>query len=384
MAIHGWIQGMSAEQSRALHGTAGTTRPTPRGGMHALFMYFRRHRDAGQPLVLATVVDTAGTTYRKPGAQMLITADEQWHGLLSGGCLESDLAGHARQVFAGGEPKLVDYQLSTMTDAVWGFGLGCDGSVRILLQKLDAANDWEPFATIVRCAESRIAGTLDLVCETNHANLMPGLWRVTYEHGSHGESGGSSLLTSLPPPQSQPRARLMQAEIGGATIRWLRMPLPRIPRIAILGGGPDAIPLVEFAAQLGWHVTLADHRPAYADPARFPGADRVLHVADQHLPADLLLDSLDAVVIMSHNLAADERYLAQVAPTKVPYIGLLGPEARRHKLTASVPGVDAADSRIHGPVGLRLGGEGPEAIALSIVAEIQSHLTGSLPRNPRS
>ena len=345
------------------------------GGLRSLIGFFNEHRHAGSPLVLATVIATTGTTYRKRGAQMLIRNDHQWHGLLSGGCLEGDLAAHATELFAGGQARIIDYALSAMTDAVWGFGLGCDGSVRILLQRLDAANQWEPYASLASAVERGVPGRLVLLCGSSDPHASAGLWSLECA----GQSAIGPLATlSLPLPQelAATAPENVDVVVQGRRYECVGVPLPHVPRLVILGGGPDAPPLTQFAAQLGWHVIVADHRAAYADPARFPCADRVVLAPDQVLPADVDLSVADAIVIMSHNLAADERYVAAAARSRARYIGLLGPAARKAKLLSTLPASFATDTRFRGPVGLDLGGEGPEAIALSIVAEIQALLHG--------
>ncbi len=341
------------------------------GGLRSLFAFFREHQASGSSLVLATVVATAGTTYRKRGAQMLIRSDHQWHGLLSGGCLEGDLAAHANDVFGDGVARIINYELSAMTDAVWGFGLGCDGSVRILLQRLDAANGWEPFASMVNAVEQNAGGRLLLVCQSTDANVPIGLWAL-----EHAGTATGPLTLSVPEGVGRNQAEQVELSVLGDQYLCVGIPLPRLPRLVILGGGPDALPLTQFAAQLGWHVVVADHRASYADPDRFPHADQVVLAPDQRLPDDLDLSAADAIVIMSHNLAADERYLAAAAASRAGYIGLLGPEARKLKLLSTLASAEADRGRIRGPVGLDLGGEGPEAIALSIVAEIQARLNG--------
>jgi xanthine dehydrogenase accessory factor len=152
--------------------------------------------------------------------------------------------------------------------------------------------------------------------------------------------------------------------------------LPR--ELLLVGGGPDALPVVEFAATLGWRVTVADHRPAYAEAARFPRARRVALTTPAELARQLDLAAFDAAVIMSHHLATDLAALRMLATSSIPYVGLLGPASRRKRLLTDLGASAAAmfGARLHAPVGLDLGGRDPASIALAIVAEIQSVFHG--------
>jgi xanthine/CO dehydrogenase XdhC/CoxF family maturation factor len=153
------------------------------------------------------------------------------------------------------------------------------------------------------------------------------------------------------------------------------VPLALPPRIVLLGAGPDAAPVVDFAARLDWKVTLTDHRPAYAVAAHFPAAERVVLARPEQVPAALELDSFGAAVVMSHHLPSDLAYLKVLAASAIPYVGLLGPAVRRERLLAEL-GSDARslNQRLHAPVGLPLGGRTPESIALAIVAQLHAFL----------
>jgi xanthine/CO dehydrogenase XdhC/CoxF family maturation factor len=161
------------------------------------------------------------------------------------------------------------------------------------------------------------------------------------------------------------------------------LPLSLPPKLLLLGAGPDAAPVVDFAARLNWKVTLIDHRPAYADATHFPAAERVLHAAPDAIPLDLSLFS--AAVVMSHHLPTDLKYLRALAETNIPYIGLLGPAVRRERLLGDL-GLDAdrIRGRLHAPVGLAIGGRSPESIALAIVAEIHAFVHQAPAVLPRS
>jgi xanthine/CO dehydrogenase XdhC/CoxF family maturation factor len=163
-----------------------------------------------------------------------------------------------------------------------------------------------------------------------------------------------------------------------ASPRWkvFALPLSLPPKLLLLGAGPDAAPVVDFASRLNWKVTLIDHRPAYADASHFPSAERVLHAAPDDISLDL--SRFSAAVVMSHHLPSDLKYLRTLAATNIPYIGLLGPAVRRERLLTDL-GSDAEKirGRLHAPVGLPIGGRSPESIALAIIAEIHAFVHGA-------
>jgi xanthine/CO dehydrogenase XdhC/CoxF family maturation factor len=117
--------------------------------MHRLLPLYDRARLSNEPLVLATVIRTGGSTYAKPGAQMLIASDGEYAGLLSGGCLEGDLREHARKVAATGKGRIVSYDLRTSTDQLFGLGAGCEGAMDILLSRVSAPEHWQPLIAAI-------------------------------------------------------------------------------------------------------------------------------------------------------------------------------------------------------------------------------------------
>lgn len=348
--------------------------------MHQLVAMYERARVDGAPLVLATVVATRGSTYRKAGAQMLIGSGGRYEGILSGGCLEGDLAAHAASVLETGTPKMVRYDNGGDDDLLWGLGAGCEGGMDVWLVRLDPVADWEPFATLARCFEQREHARYAFVLDSEAPVLPVGttLWLA----------GGSAPPAGLPEHLTAWLATQAADDTGPATTGIVEFGGPRVrlfvasaavPReLLVIGGGPDALPLVEFGATLGWRVTVADHRPAYADPARFPRARRVLLTTPVELAQHVDLARFDAAVIMSHHIATDLAALAALAATPIPYVGLLGPASRRQRLLEDLGTATAAKfgARLRAPVGLELGGRDPASIALAIAAEIQAHLHG--------
>jgi xanthine/CO dehydrogenase XdhC/CoxF family maturation factor len=337
--------------------------------------YFDARRERREPLVLATVYDTLGSTYSKAGHRILIAANGDYRGLVSGGCLEGDLAERARAVFANDAAAAVTYDLRDEVDEVWGLGVGCNGLLRVFLQPLRPERDYQPFAAIARrLAGGELAATATVV-ESSNANFAAGA-TVIGGATSH-EAWG---LAPRHAERLAERARAVLAE-GGARVEneegasVLYAPLRPIPKLLVLGGGLDAVPLVAMAAELGWFVTVADHRPAYIARGGFPRADRALLVDPGALASSVAVDEFDAIVVMSHHLATDRKYLAQLATARAAYLGVLGPRARRERLLAELdaaaPGLRA---RLKGPVGIDIGADSPESIALSILAELQKTL----------
>jgi xanthine/CO dehydrogenase XdhC/CoxF family maturation factor len=333
----------------------------------------------GRPLVLASVYETEGSTYSKAGAQMLITGDGRFHGMLSGGCLEGDLAERARAVVETGEPQAVTYDLGQNDEELWGLGVGCDGLMRIFLQPLAAESGYEPFATMA----SALAGDTDQVAATvvaSESNRLPaGASIVTVE----GDVAFSDVEDEFVAPLSALVGKTLlrgesithpvETDAGDATVLFAVLRPP--PAILVLGAGLDAVPVVRFANELGWRVTVQDHRPAYIESGDFVTADAVHCVPVDQLSATVDLDTYDAAIVMSHHLSSDREYLGQLARSRMAYIGLLGPVDRRRRLIDELG--DAAqklEGRVHGPAGIDIGGRGPAAIALSIVAEMHRQL----------
>lgn len=344
-----------------------------------LLARFAAWRENGQPMVLASVFETAGSTYSKAGAQMLMTADGRFQGMLSGGCLEGDLAERARLVAESGEPQSVTYDLGASDEELWGLGVGCDGLMRIFLQLLDPGSGYEPFATMVRAFEGHDRQVAATVIESDHAGLLPGSGLVTVEgdvaytdiddefREAVSAAAGKVLLAG----QSNTEAIVFDKSRAKILFTILEPP----PAVLVLGAGLDAEPVVRFAAELGWRVTVQDHRPAYVEAGNFAGADAVQCRPVRSFAEELEIDRYDAVIVMSHHLASDREYLRQLARSRIPYIGLLGPIDRRRRLLDDLEALaEKLADRLHGPAGLDLGGRGPASIALSIVAEMHAAL----------
>jgi xanthine/CO dehydrogenase XdhC/CoxF family maturation factor len=315
--------------------------------LYRLLPLYERTRSSNEPLVLATVIQTGGSTYAKPGAQMLIAHDGEYAGLLSGGCLEGDLREHARAVVASGHARIVSYDLRSTTDQLFGLGAGCEGAMDILLTRVAAADGWQPLAAMAESYRNAQTQSFAFVIASTNAEFPLG--RSFPDGTLQVPTGVELFVASVMPP----------------------------PHVLLLGGGPDAPPVATLAAFLGWRVTVVEHRTAYLAAGRFPPDTAIVEVRAAEVSTKLDFAGFSAAIVMSHHLDSDLHYLRALARSRVPYVGLLGPAARREKLLDDL-GEDAARlrGRLRAPVGLDIGGRTPESIALAIVGEVHAVLAG--------
>jgi len=296
-------------------------------------------RSAGESLVLATVCETAGSTYSKAGRQLLINREHNYVGLVGGGCLEGDLVLRADEVFADGVTQIVTYDMRDEADDMWGMGLGCRGMMKLLLQRLDQANNWEPFATLAQRMQDAQPCTVALTTASNKIRAAG----------------------QLVDPCNEPDV-----------VQWTVRPWPRL---LILGAGPDAAPIVTLARALGWHIEIADHRDELLQHPRFSEADARHTVNPATIANDVALKTFNAVCVMSHHLASDCLYLKALRDCDPVYVGVLGPGARKQQLLEKLGEHDTAFARrLRGPIGLDIGADTPQSIALALLAEIHATL----------
>ena len=290
----------------------------------------------GEPMALATIVATTGSTYRHAGARLLIPAEGEPIGNISGGCLEGDVARIGREVMGTGQPRIVSFDLTADDEAVWGYGLGCNGS----------------FEIFVEATEGAVAAAQAL----RHAR---GLLRTVLT----GPEAGTHRFQADLPGVSTPRLVEEDRE------RVLLEPILPPMHLIVCGAGHDTIPLIRQAAALGWRVTVADVRRALLTHDRFPEADGFCEADPEQAASVIGTDDRSAVVLMSHNYLRDIGYLRGFLAAAPAYLGVLGPRGRTEQMLSEL-GDQEAIERLHAPAGLDIGAEGPEEVAHAIVAEI--------------
>jgi xanthine/CO dehydrogenase XdhC/CoxF family maturation factor len=346
-------------------------------GLSAILEFFLHHR-RDDALVLGTVIATEGSTYRKPGAMLLIARDSSYQGLISGGCLEADLATQASGVFADGQPRNVCYDMSQGDDFAFGLGLGCDGIIHLLLQRLDSSRGFGFLDTLEKAWKAKTSGLLSLVTASTDSSFSAGDFALDCGDGLI--EGRPELMNSLHAAEvarfsegHDMSRRYWQDSLTTTKgeVDLLLIPIMPPPTLLICGAGHDAVPVARLAVEMGWDCTVVDHRPAFARSDRFPAACAVKVLQPGDLSRQVDLDEVNAAILMTHHLGHDRSYLAQVVAASPAYIGLLGPRARRDRLLSEI---GADDASVHGPAGLDIGAEMPESIALAIVSEIHACL----------
>lgn len=343
--------------------------------LRALLAHTRRLRDAGTPFVLATIISTEGSTYRKAGANMVLGADGSTAGMLGGGSFEQELMEAARPVLDSGLARVLEFEMPSPRDTDPGKTWQRDGVARILLQRFGPDNSYQPLLELSRAlGQSRSAvlvcvidsddpalprGT-DFLCGTASPTPLPAALAADME-----ATAAAAVDTGAP--------LLVHQHAGAGEAEIFYLPIHPPLHLLILGAVPDSVPVSRLAHLLGWRNTIADPRSALCVPDRFPDADAVLSVDPDNLEAVLNLDRVDAALLLTRSFEQDRRLLATLARTSIPFVGILGSRSRCARLMDTL-GADGTrlQGRVHGPVGMDMRCDTPEEIALAIVAQIQS------------
>lgn len=341
----------------------------------------------GKQTALATVVHVEGSSYRHAGARMLIADDGELTGAISGGCLEGDALRKARLAMAESRPMLVTYDTTDDDDAKFGVGLGCNGIIHILIEPLSAHDENSP-VNLFRLFLSRRRPVVlaTLFSLKDKKKEQPGTCLFLSDDEFIANDFPDDIIKNavmddaryvLKNGNSVTRAYAYDNEFTC----FVELLQPAVSLI-LFGAGNDAIPLMNFAAVLGWHVTVVDGRANYAVPGRFPAAKQVITAKPDQALSLVLLDERTVAVLMTHNFNYDMAMLRQLLPLQLTYVGCLGPKKRLNRMLADIraEGVDVLPEQlenVYGPAGLDIGSENADEIALSILSEIQAVLKKS-------
>ncbi len=324
-----------------------------------------------EPWVAATVVTKYRSSYRKPGAMMLIDPLGRGHGLISGGCLESDIVLQARRVQHGGSARYVVYDSTEEGNIAAELGLGCNGRVGVLVQELEDRHRTLLGILRQRLEEGKVSRLLQCFDSPDSGDLST----LILLDPDNQPAATTEPEPPLPPLPGRSRSRHQVLEADGR--QWSLVDYLPPVSLWVIGGGVDAQPVVAMAATLGWRVTVVDHRPAYGRPRDFPGAEALLRETAENFEGPI---GADAAIVMSHNLDMDAAWLAKLAGARgLLYTGLLGPAERKQEVI-DIAGVDPLGPfalGLHGPMGFDIGGDLPESIAVSVIAQCHQVLASA-------
>ncbi|HYW50450.1 MAG TPA: XdhC family protein [Gemmatimonadaceae bacterium] len=335
------------------------------------------HSD-GVPTALATVVRVNGSAYRHEGAKLLVRADERTVGNVSGGCLEADVREVALRVIMSGVAEQRAYCGGSDEISAWDLGVGCNGEVEILIEPARAPRDADrmamqdevPFVVVTRlpgdtaageCKRmvwhaNGVTGTLDDAALDAHVREQAATWAERGESHLQQCEGETLFVDVMQPP----------------------------PRLVIVSAGEDARVLARLASEVGFRVVTVDRRPGLLVREHFPPAVRLVESDAARLNERLVLDASCFAVVMTHDFADDTEYLRALLRTPVRYLGVLGPRQRTERILSRLSVDDSIDtSRIYGPVGLDIGTDGAEQVALAVLAEILAVKSGRRPQSLR-
>jgi xanthine/CO dehydrogenase XdhC/CoxF family maturation factor len=360
--------------------------------MKELLEILTAYRQSETPMALATIVQTAGSSYRRAGARMLILDEYRTVGCISGGCLDQDVVLHGLSVVKNQKPTLISYDTASDRDSVFGVGVGCNGVIDILLEYL-------PPRIATEETGAGLLGFLDdlyqrggrgatatVIRSGGDLGLKLGDFVALNDGPTYGTNLGDPRLIEMLARHAEVamancRSGMIFYEAPEGSVQIFAEPFLPQRRLVIFGAGHDAMPLTRIASELGYKVFVVDGRAAYLTPGRFPMADELMVARPEDGCPPGLFDSRTSAVIMSHNYLVDRAWLKNLLPLGLPYLGLMGPRKRAdrmfHELQQEGTVIREEDLySVHNPIGLDIGGETPGEIALAIVAELQAALTG--------
>ena len=347
--------------------------------LQAILNAFEASKQKRKTTFLATIVNTFGSTYRQKGAKMLITETGEMIGTLSGGCVENDIWQYTKQII--NEPLLISYDSTSDEDLVWGFGLGCNGVVQILLEKLDRVNNLSPLNLMAQCLQNKQQGAIATIFSVEGTiNVKIGSRLIIYPDDSNYSDIedlefknviASDTIAVKNTKQSTVKKYQLSSGSVEAFIEVIKPPISLI----IFGAGRDVLPVVKLAKAIGWEVTVVDCRAQESTYQRFAIADKIILTRREIISQQIAVNENTVTVIMTHNYFDDCDIIKFLLPTKIPYLGVMGSRNRIAKIRQELNPSQTQLEKLYSPIGLDIGADTPAEIASAIITEIQAVLT---------
>lgn len=314
---------------------------------------------------LATVIYVDGSSYRRVGARMLVAANGEWEGGISGGCLEGDALRKAQMVIHSKKSKIVTYDTREDDSAAIGIGLGCNGLIDVLISPINRNDKNNPIQVLEKCVENRAEHILMTIIESGNSELIEGQILKLAELFNH-ISEKEVLAENIQEVKRKRRSKIIEINGIKLLVEYLAPPI----HLLIFGGQYDTLPLLQLKEFLGWKATLIC-KSQNTNPKALSLADEILNQREAfNLPK---LDAYTVAVLMSHDYQTDKDNLNRILKEiDIQYIGMLGPKKRGQRILDELNVSEDYLSRIFAPVGLDTGATTPEEISISIVAEIRA------------
>ncbi|WP_026967148.1 XdhC family protein [Algoriphagus terrigena] len=345
------------------------------------------YKSEKQQVALATVVQVDGSAYRRPGARMLVSEEGNLTGAISGGCLEGDALRKAQAVIFQQKSMLVTYDTTDEDDQKFGVGLGCNGIIHVLIEPIDFEDSANPVELIKAAFADRQAGLLLTLFSVKNSKSEQ-IGTVILDKGGQQLGNWEKRITD---PELK---ALLQKEIAGFDSGSLIRSFPDqddisvffevlkpTTRVLLFGAGNDTQPLAKMAEILGFELILFDGRKNQATPARFPFAKRIILGTAEEVVEKIETDPQTVALLMTHNFEYEAVVLEKLLTCMIPYIGILGPKRKTEKLIQRLEtkGIQVYTDNIYAPIGIEIGAETSEEIALSVLAEIKAVLNRKQP-----
>lgn len=359
--------------------------------LHQIIQAYDKCISRNQQAALATVVKVDGSAYRRPGARMLVTEDGELTGAISGGCLEGDALRKAQSVIFQQKSMLVTYDTTDEDDQKFGIGLGCNGIIQVLIEPIQKDDVYNPIELLKKALEKRETAFLTTIFSLKNAKSQQIGTILLYKNNQF--IGNSSAIghdqfefvqTELKKNAAHSTKIICNYPEWDDIYVFYECIKPPV-QVLLFGAGNDTLPLARMTDLLGWDLTLIDGRKNQATQARYPQASRIIVAPADEAVKQISADSNTVALLMTHNFEYEALILKDLQALNLPYIGVLGPKKKTLKLLERLKNqnIQVDESNIYGPLGLDIGAEGSEEIALSAIAEIKAVLSQKTGRHLR-